>query len=92
MTGFTFCYKGKDVFVKTGRKRKTESLASKILHKMMLPENPDTRKELLYYLQKASCEIRTLKNGKQYYEISGDEFGGRGSFVDDGNTIILEVN
>ena len=91
MNGFTFCLKGKDVFVKTGRQRKTEHLASKILRKMQLPDSPSTRKELLYWLQKAACEIVTLGNGRQMYEIAGDGFGGKGSFVDDGETIIIEL-
>lgn len=91
MNGFTFKLGGKDVFVKTDLKNKTEGLAKKILLKMGLPENPDTRKELLYWLQKANCEIRTLSNGKQYYEIYGKYFCGRGSDVDDGNTIIIEL-
>lgn len=91
MNGFTFMLKGKDVFVKTDLKNKTEGLAKKILLKMGLPENPDTRKELLYWLQKATCEIRTMSSGRKYYEIAGNGFGGKGSFVDDGNTIIVEL-
>ena len=96
MKGFTFPYKRKDVFVSTELKNKTDSLAGKILRKMVdagydIPDNPDTRKELLYYLRKAECDIHTLTNGNQYYEIHGDGFGGRGSFINDGNTIIIKI-
>lgn len=91
MKGFTFMLKGKDVFVETSYVNKTENLASKILTKMLLPDNPDTRKELLYWLQKAECEIKTLSNGKQMYDIHGDNFGGKGSFVDDGKTVIIKL-
>lgn len=91
MNGFTFPMGNKDVFVKTELKNKTEGLARKILLKLGLPENPDTRKEVLYWLEKATCEIKTLSSGRKMYEISGRNFGGRGSFVDDGNTIILEI-
>lgn len=91
MKGFTFMLKGKDVFVETSYVNKTENLASKILTKMLLPNNPDTRKELLYWLQKAECEIKTLSNGKQMYDIHGDNFGGKGSFVDDGKTVIIKL-
>jgi hypothetical protein len=91
MKGFTFMLKGKDVFVETSLVNKTESLASKILTKMLLPDNPDTRKELLYWLQKAECEIKTLSNGKQMYDIHGKNFGGKGSFVDDGKTVIVKL-
>lgn len=91
MHGFTFPLGNKDVFVETSLKNKTEGLARKILLKMGLPENQDTRKEILYWLQKATCEIITLSNGKKYYEIAGENFGGRGSFVDDGQTIIVKI-
>ena len=91
MNGFTFPFGNKDVFVKTSLKNKTEGLARKILIKMRLPENPDTRKEILYWLRKATCEIKTLSNGRKYYEIAGEKFGGRGSFIDDGKTIIVEL-
>ncbi|MEE0617886.1 MAG: hypothetical protein UCP83_11410 [Intestinibacter bartlettii] len=91
MNGFTFPLGSKDVFVKTSLKNKTEGLARKILLKMGLPENPNTRKEILYWLQKATCEIKTLSNGRKYYEIAGENFGGRGSFVDDGKTVIVEI-
>lgn len=89
MKGFTFTYGKKDVFVETEYKNKTENLASKILRKMLLPDNPDTRKEVLHYLQKAECDIKG--NVKKYYEIHGDGFGGKGSFIDDGNTIIIKL-
>jgi len=91
MTGFTFPYGRRDVFVETAYKNKTENLARKILAKMDLPENPATISDLLYYLTKATCEIRTLNNGRQYYEIAGDNFGGKGSFTDDGMTIIVKL-
>lgn len=89
MTGFTFPLGNKDVFVVTEAKRKTRTLARQILRKMMLPDG--RADELLYWLQKAECDIKTLSNGKQYYEIHGDGFGGNGSFVDDGNTIIITL-
>ena len=96
MKGFTFPYGHKDVFVETELKNKTNALAQKILRKMAdvgydIPDNPDTQRKLLWYLQKAECDIHTLSNGNQYYEIHGDGFGGRGSFVDDGNTIIIKL-
>ena len=91
MYGFTFQLGRKDVFVKTDLKNKTERLAEKILRELLLPDNPSTRRELLYWMKKATCEIRTLPLGKKFYEISGKNFGGCGSFVDDGNTIIVEL-
>ena len=89
--GFYFKLGGKDVFVETRKIRKTERLAGKILRAMSLPDNPDTRKELLYWLRPATCEVRTLKNGRAYWEIAGSNFGGCGSFLDDGMTIILNL-
>lgn len=91
MKGFTFPLGRKDVFIETEYKNKTEVLASKILRKLEKPDNPSIRKEVLHCLQKAECEIKTLSNGRQYYEIHGENFGGKGSFVDDGNTIIIHI-
>lgn len=91
MKGFTFQLGNKDVFIETTLKNKTEGLAKKILLKMGLPENPVTRKELLYWLQKATCEIKTLSDGRKFYDIAGENFGGRGSFADDGKTVIIRL-
>ena len=91
MTGFTFRLGRKDVFVETTAKNKTKKLAEKILYKLELPVNPDTISEVLYWLMKANCEIKTLNNGKQYYDIYGNNFGGYGSFLDDGMTILIKV-
>lgn len=90
--GFTFMLGRKDVFVVTELKNRTQELARKILRKMELPENPNTVQEILYYLQKAELTLCKLPNsGREYWEIHGDNFGGKGSFVDDGNTIIIEL-
>ena len=97
MIGFTFPLGRRDVFVETTRKNKTEALASQIIRKLLnegfdIPDNHDVRKEVLHYLRKATCEIRTLPNGRSYYEIAGENFGGRGSWLDDGNTIIVKLD
>lgn len=71
MKGFTFPYKGKTVFVETERERKTQSLAKNILREMLLPDG--RAKELLYWLDKAECEIRQLDNGS-WYSLKGKNF------------------
>ena len=91
LSGFTFTMSDKDIFIKTALKNKTEGLARKILHKLEMPESLNYIKFVLYVLQKATCELKVTSTGREYYEISGKNFGGRGSFVDDGNTIILEI-
>lgn len=97
MKGFTLFAKGKDYFFATNLKNKTKSLAKKVIRFLNgtgdfdIPDNAAGIDAILYNLQKAECEIHTLNNGKQYYEIHGDDFGGRGSFVDDGNTIIIKM-
>lgn len=91
MNGFTFTMSDKDIFIKTELKNKTEGLARKILHKLEIPESLNYIKLVLYVLQRATCEIKVTSTGREYYEISGKDFGGRGSFVDDGNTFIIEL-
>ena len=96
MKGFTFPFKFCDVFVETTRTKKNHTLASKIIRQLVnkgydIPDNPDVRSEILSYLRKAECEIHTLPSGKKYYEIHGDGFGGRGSLVGDGRTLIIKL-
>ena len=88
--GFTFQLGKKDVFVITDYKNKTESLARKILRKLLLPENPDTIRELLYYMIPGEIDIQVIK-GYPMWNIHGKGFGGRGDFVHDGNTIVFPI-
>jgi hypothetical protein len=98
MRGYTFPYRGKDVFIITRKKLRNERLCSQIIKAINdnlgveIPDNPDVRADLKFWLQKATCEIRTLPSGRQYYEIAGENFGGKGSFIDDGKTIILKLD
>lgn len=91
MTGFTFMWGCKDVFVETSRKNKTEALAGEILQAIGGCDNPANRQYFMYRLQKAECEIRILPGGRKMYEIHGKGFGGLGSFVDDGKTVIIKI-
>ena len=90
--GFTFPLGNKDVFVETTYKNKTQALAKKILKTLNLPDNPGTVKELLYWLTPATCELRKLTNGREYYEIAGANFCGKGHFVDEELDIIIKLD
>lgn len=89
MKGFTFPYGRKDVFVMTDRRNKTKALASEILRKMQLPDNPDTQAEILYYLRKADCEKKTLSNGTEWISIKGDNFS---AFMPLDDAIIIKLD
>ena len=89
--GFTFQLGNKDVFIETKAKYKTNGLAKTILKVLGLPENPDTIKELLYWMQKAKLNVKCTKNGRKYYEIYGKNFGGRGNFIDEEKTIVISI-
>ena len=101
LSGFYFNIGRKEFFVKTDYKNKTQVLAKKILRKLLLPENPDTIKELLYYIIPANCQIKHLEansermvspEGKYYYNIFGKNFSGYGSEdINDGKTIVFEI-
>lgn len=101
-TGFYFQLGKKEVFVETTYQKKTEKLASKIFmalikHGYSIPDNPDTRKELLYYLLPANLEIKHCPDTEfgpahDYYNIFGKNFSGYGSNnVNDGKTIIITI-
>ncbi len=89
--GFYFWIGCKDVFVVTDRKNKTTRLAQQICEKMGYPASQNNISELLYRLSKATCQIKTLTNGRSYYDILGDNFS-CGKFVDENNTIIIDLN
>lgn len=89
--GFYFWIGCKDVFVVTDRKNKTTRLAQQICEKMGYPASQNNISELLYRLSKATYQIKTLTNGRSYYDISGDSFS-CGNFVDENNTIIIDLN
>ena len=64
MKGFTFPLCHKDVFVETERTLRTHKLASEILRKLQIPDNPDSQSELLWWMRKAECDIHTLPDGR----------------------------
>lgn len=87
MKGLTFWMNQKDYFYETEQKNVTEQLVCKIMKSANLPKEKIT--DVCYRIRKANCKIVTLPNGRQYYEIYGHNFGGRGSFVGDGKTVII---
>lgn len=95
MVGFTFYLHGKDYFVETLQKNKTKKLAEKILQLIGSSITDGNIEALLYRMRKATCRICTCYNTdrkeNRYYEISGEDFGGLGSWVNDGGTIILKL-
>lgn len=95
-TGFYVVIAKKDIFIETSRKNKTDKLCSDIFRKLVnfgfsIPDNPATRHELKYFMQPATLEIKTCSHG-DYYNISGENFGGCGSFINDGQTIVFSLD
>lgn len=86
---------GKDCFIATDAQKRTKTLALDFLNKIQNATNRfyNINEESINFVKNAMrpafCEIKTLSNGKQYYDIFGDDFGGYGSFIDDSKTIIV---
>lgn len=86
LEGFLLKCGKKYYFFKTVYTTKNNYLASKILRKLELPENPDTISEIKYWLNKATLEKHYFtkdtgdyKKGDVWYSIHGtgnDVFGG----------------
>ena len=91
MYGFTFYLMGKDYFVKTEQANKTNQLATKVLQAINADVTSENINCMKFIMQKAICEVKHLYSCRAYYEISGDNFGGKGSFVDDGMTVIIKL-
>ena len=89
--GFYFNIGKKEFFCKTAYKNKSNLLAGKILDKLEIANNPDTRKELLYWIVKAFCEVKTAGNF-QYFNIYGKNFSGSGpDNADSENIVVFEI-
>ena len=74
MKGFELIVGHKEYFIETDRTKKTDKLASEVLRKLLLPDSPDRRKEILYWMTKAECDLHTLPDGRSFYDIHGDKF------------------
>ena len=81
----------REVFIETNYKSKTQVLAAKIIQKLGGEDTPENRKWLLYNMDKAICKVVQTSDGKKYYDISGKNWGGRGSWIDDGRTVIVKL-
>lgn len=94
-TGFAFAVRGKDFFVVTDQKRKTSAFAGAVLAAMnasgeVVRDAEAERAALVQMMRPAVLEVKQSKCG-EYYDIHGENFGGWGSFVDDGKTVVLFV-
>lgn len=89
--GYTFYLNHKDYFVVTYHERKTVRLFLGVLKQMGLPCTEANARYIMQKSQKATCTLQMLPDGTLHYNISGDTFGGLGSYYDDGNTVILFV-
>lgn len=89
--GFTFPYGVRTAFIVTDYKTNNEHLARKILRKLELPENPDTIKELRYWMQPAEIHRESAGSRGDYYLIRGSNFSQLAGFVDNDDVLLLEV-
>ena len=93
IVGFTFPLGKRDVFIETTRRKKINKFASEIIRELVnigydIPDNPDIRAEILYYLQKATLEPGKTSTGVEYYKLNGEKFA-MTTFPDD--VIIIKV-
>lgn len=92
MVGFyIFIYNGLEVFIETQQKNKTRAFAKKVIAELKMDETEKLIQLFLWRLEQAVCEIREMRDGRQYYDIHGRNFGGCGTFVDDGHTKIIKI-
>ncbi len=91
MKGFAFWYHDNDIFVISDKPRKSRTLVREAFKKMGI--NPSDGMVEVYYdlIRRAECEVKTLLSGRQYYDIHGKGFGGWGSFLDEGKTMIIKL-
>lgn len=82
--GFYCRMYGKDCFIETNQKNRTERLAldfiNKVQNKLNDFSNVDehTINLVKNNMRAAAMEVKTLKNGLSYIDIHGENFGGYG--------------
>ena len=79
--GWYFNIGRKEFFVISNQEKKTKKFVEKILKALLLPINPDTIKELSYYMMRGNIEIKHCEGckelntqAKDYYNIFGKNF------------------
>lgn len=90
MQGFTFWFGNRDYFIESNRKNVTDKVAEIALSAVGILCTRDRVENIKQRIRPARLEIKTCTIG-DYYEISGEDFGGRGSFVDDGMTVVIHM-
>lgn len=102
LSGYYLYTRGKEYFFVTDYERKTNKLIERIIKSLNVSLNDENVNYLKHNLLKAKCEIKEVyypedfggnKVGskRKYYDIYGENFGGYGSFLDDGQTIIINL-
>ena len=102
LSGYYLYTWDKEYFFVTGYERKTNKLIERIIKSLNVCLNDENINYLKHNLLKAKCEIKELdypedfgKNKaaskRKYYDIYGKNFSGYGSFLDDGQTIIINL-
>lgn len=82
---------GRSIFFITDAKRITQPLLRKMCGNLLIPDTASVLDELKRGLRKATLEIKELKNGRKYYDICGEKFGGYGSFLDEGKDTVIDM-
>ena len=89
--GFTFTIGGDDVFVVTSRKYKTRQMVEEVIREMHLYPDPTSIHVLTNKMRPGILDKKKLSNGREYYDIHGQNFGGHGFFLDEGKTWIIKL-
>ena len=95
-TGFYMMFNGKDYFMVSDKKNITDDIACRFIDKIEVDLNkkifksPENINFFKTRISKAVCEVKKIKSGRKYYDIHGKDFGGFGTWEDDGMTVIFE--
>lgn len=82
--GFYCRMYGKDCFMETEKKNRTDNLALDFINKVQNKLNDFSNVDehainiVKNNMRTATMEVKTLKNGLSYIDISGENFGGYG--------------
>ena len=89
-TGYYFYACNKDYFIETRQTKKTRLFCKQVLENCGFPVSEGNIEYLRQAMQRATLCIKSAGDFK-YYDICGENFGGCGTGVDDGRTIVISL-
>lgn len=80
----------RDIFVITDYVHRSKQQCKVILEKLEMKISENNIDEIYRRIKRANIQLKKI-NGREFYDIYGEDFGGFGDFVDENKTIVISL-